>query len=395
MEITDQVYVDYQASTPVDPKVFAEMAHFFGAGFGNPHSAQHASGWKAAAAVAKAAAQIGRLIGADADEICFTSGATEANNMALLGLARRQARGTRRRILLSAIEHKSVLALGRILERQFQYEVEVLPVDGEGRLDLSCLANTLSDDVLAVSVMAVNNEIGTIQDIGSISRAARSCGAYVHCDAAQAPLSIDMVNLSRAADFISLSGHKMYGPMGIGALFIRRDLRDAVEPLIYGGGQQEGLRSGTVPLPLCVGMGTAAELLDRPKAELERQAVAQRRDHFVDQLSGLGWAIEMNGPSRANRHPGNANVRFVGFDALDILAAVQPRLAASTGSACTSGIPEPSHVLRAIGLSAEDSDASIRFSIGRFTTDGDIEVAIQILDEVLSRFSSDDQLRLA
>ncbi|MEA3013339.1 MAG: cysteine desulfurase [Sphingomonadales bacterium] len=395
MEITHQVYMDYQASTPVDPKVFSEMAHFFGAGFGNPHSAQHASGWKAAAAVEKAARQIGRLIGADPDEIFFTSGATEANNMALLGLARRQAGGKRRRILLSAIEHKSVLALGRILGQQYQYEVEVLPVDGEGRLDLNCLADAISDDVLAVSVMAVNNEIGTIQDIASVSRAARSCGAYFHCDAAQAPLSMDIANLQGAADFISLSGHKMYGPMGIGALYIRRELQDAVEPLIYGGGQQQGLRSGTLPLPLCVGMGEAAELLVKPEAEIEREAIRRRRDNFVQRLMGLGWPVEVNGPPGPDRHPGNANVRFTGFDALDILAAVQPRLAASTGSACTSGIPEPSHVLRAIGLSAGESEASIRFSIGRFTTDDDIESAIQILTEALARFSREDERQLA
>jgi len=395
MRIGNTIYLDHQATTPVDARVFAAMAPYFGESFGNPHSVDHGIGWQAARAVEDAAAGVAGLIGADADEIVFTSGATEANNLALLGLGRRETGGKRRRILVSAVEHKCVLAVSRILHEQLGYRIESLPVDAAGRVDATALEATLADDVLAVSIMAVNNEIGTIQDIAALSQVVRRSGALLHCDSAQAPCAIDLRKFWQFTDLLSLSGHKMYGPQGIGALFIRRDLQDGIEPLVYGGGQQRELRSGTVPVALCVGMGAAAALLDTRKAEEERALLRRRRDLFVRKLMNLSWPVFLNGPEGAQRHPGNANMRFEGFEAHDILSTLQPRLAASTGSACTSGIPEPSHVLRAIGLSAREAEASIRFSLGRSTTDEDIDDAVRLIDEALSRLAQSDLVRSA
>lgn len=387
MRIGHAIYMDHQATTPVDARVVAVMAPYFNETFGNPHSTDHYLGWQAARAVEDATARVARLIGADADEIIFTSGATEANNLALLGLGRRASGGKRRRILVSSIEHKSVLSISRVLNEQLGYNVELVPVDTAGFVNLSALQEMLADDVLAVSVMAVNNEIGTIQDINQLSEIIRKSGACFHCDAAQAPCAIDLRQFSQFVDLMSLSGHKMYGPQGIGVLYIRRDLQNRIEPLVYGGGQQGGLRSGTLPVALCVGMGTAAALLDGGDAEKERELLRSRRDTFINKLMSLPWPITLNGPESSQRHPGNTNIRFDGFDAHDILNTLQPRLAASTGSACTSGIPEPSHVLRAIGLSCEQADSSIRFSLGRATSESDLEDAVTLIDESLSKLS--------
>lgn len=395
MKIGNTIYLDHQATTPVDSRVLAEMTPYFSESFGNPHSSDHTLGWETSRAVDDAAARVARLIGADADEIIFTSGATEANNLALLGLARRARGSMRRRVLVSAAEHKCVLAAGRALEEQLGLKVEHLPVDPEGFVESSTLEKSLDDDVLLVSIMAVNNEIGTIQDIEGLSKVARNYGAAFHCDAAQAPVAIDLNFFAEYVDMLSLSAHKMYGPKGIGIIYISRDLQSQIEPLIYGGGQQNGLRSGTVPVPLCVGMGTAADLLAGDAAEERRVDLRRRRDVFVEMLNGLAWPVAVNGPEGRTRHPGNANVRFTGFSAHDILSSLQPRLAASTGSACTSGVPEPSHVLRAIGLDIDEAESSIRFSLGFETSDEDIEEAVGLIDETLARLSKAELVRSA
>ena len=388
MGISETIYLDHQATTPVDQQVLDRMLPYFRESFGNPHSADHSVGWKSSLAVEQAAAQVADLLGADPDEVIFTSGATEANNMALLGPARRVHPASRkRRFLLSDIEHKCVLAAGRVISDQLGLPVEHKPVDQEGRVLLASLEDALDDEVLAVSIMAVNNEIGTIQDIQKISELVRNAGAIFHCDAAQAPISMDLREIAEHVDLLSLSAHKMYGPKGIGALYVRRELQDRLEPLIYGGGQQNGLRSGTVPTALCVGMGAAAELLSGGEAMQKRSLLRQRRDRFLDKLAGLPWSIRLNGPTGEARHPANANICFEGFFAQDILQVLQPHLAASTGSACTSGIPEPSHVLKAIGLSPEDAEASIRFSLGFDTTDTDIDDAVNLIDNALVKLS--------
>jgi len=395
MRIRKTLYLDHQATTPIDSRVLAEMAPHHSESFGNPHSSDHRLGWESAQAVENAATRVAGLIGADADEIIFTSGATESNNLALLGLARRAAGGNRRRVLVSTIEHKCVLAAGRALEEQLGFSVEHIPVDERGFIEISALEAALDEDVLAVSIMAVNNEIGTIQDIGALSKIVRSHGCIFHCDAAQAPIAMNMKSFGDYADILSLSGHKMYGPKGIGAAYIARELQDRIEPLIYGGGQQNGLRSGTLPTPLCVGMGKAADLLAGNGAEERRAQLRSRRDDFVEKLMGLPWPIAFNGSAGEARHPGNANVRFTGFSAHDILGALQPHVAASTGSACTSGIPEPSHVLQAIGLTGDESEASVRFSLGFDTSDEDIEEAVGRIEDVLERLSKADLVRWA
>lgn len=387
MRIGKTIYFDHHATTPVDPRVLAEMIPFFNDFFGNPHSADHYLGWGASRAVEGATNRVAQLIGADADEIIFTSGATEANNLALLGLASHHLNHERHRILLGAIEHKCVLSAGRALKERHGFEVQMIPVDHYGFIDVDQLEKMLDSDVLAVSIMAVNNEIGTIQNLGAISPLVRSFGAVLHCDAAQAPIALNMRGFCELTDTISLSAHKIYGPQGIGAIRIPRQLHDRIDPIIFGGGQQNGLRSGTVPLPLSVGMGAAATLLMTEAMELRRAELRHRRDIFVEKLGGLPFPIELNGPTGCTSHPGNANVRFVGFSAHDILGSLQPLLAASTGSACTSGIPEPSHVLKAIGLGHKEAESSVRFSLGFGTTDEDVDDAISLIEDALAKLA--------
>lgn len=381
------IYADYQATAPVDPRVLEAMTPYWQGSFGNPHASDHIVGWRAAQTVEGAAASVAALIGADPDEMIFTSGATEANNLALLGLARR-APNSRHRLLVSAIEHKCVLAAARVLEQREGFAVENIPVDCKGFVDIDALASLLNERTLAVSIMAVNNEIGTLQDVPRIANLLAHWGVIFHCDAAQAPCAMDVSELAEHADLVSLSGHKIYGPQGIGALYIRRGLQEAVEPLIYGGGQQGGLRSGTVPMPLCVGMAAAIDILRQSEGAEERAALANRRDAFVCLVQASRFQIDVNGPTSDKRHPGNTNLRFHGFAAQDILGALQPHLAASTGAACTTGMSEPSHVLRAIGLSAAEAESSIRFSFGRFTTDDDITEAARLVVDTLESLAS-------
>lgn len=394
MDSRETIYLDYQATTPLDPLVVEKMNPFLGDLFGNPHSSDHIVGWQAAKAVIAATESIANLIGADPDEVIFTSGATEANNLALLGLARR-APNRRHRILVSAIEHKCVLETVQTLEEQMRITVDTIPVGKQGRIDIGALEKLLDDTVLVVSVMAVNNEIGTIQDISKVALLLKSHNIPFHCDAAQAPLAMDVRDLATHTDLASLSAHKIYGPQGIGALYIRRDMQEQVEPLIYGGGQQRGLRSGTVPVALCAGMGAACDILASPDIAEERIRVAKHRDTFVELLQDNSCPVIVNGPDVVNRHPGNANLQFPNFDAHEILAALQPRLAASTGSACTSGTYQPSHVLRAIGLTEDQSKSSIRFSFGRFTSDNEIEKASLLVHEILDHLESESYRKSA
>jgi len=375
------VYFDYQASTPIDPRVLPVLATHFSHEFANPHSADHALGWQAQAVVAAAADRIAETIGADCDEIVFASGATEANNLAILGLLPKAPQG-RRRLLVGAAEHKCVLAAAaEATSRGFL--IEHVRVDATGTVDLEDLTQRLRDDVLLVSIMTVNNEVGTLQPLEDVVRLAAAAGARVHTDAAQALGARDIDVSTLDVDFLSLSAHKIYGPKGIGALYVRRDRRSELTALIHGGGQQGGLRSGTVPAPLCAAFGAAAELMMVEAATGERARLAELRDRLIAGLLALDKGIRLNGPTGAARHPGNVNVRFPGHDGRDLLGRLQPQLAASTGSACTTGIPQPSHVLRAMGLSTEDAESSIRIGLGRFTDQEQVDQLISMFKQLI------------
>jgi cysteine desulfurase len=334
--------------------------------------------------VSRAASKIASTIGCDPDELIFTSGATEANNLAFLGLIDRAPKG-RTRILISAVEHKCVIESARVAARRLGGEVEILPVDATGLLSPDTLAESMDERVLIVSAMTVNNELGSLFPIDQLAETAHMFGALFHTDAAQAltagPLDVSTLNV----DLLSLSGHKVYGPKGIGVLFAARDVQAQMQPIIYGGGQQSGLRSGTLPVPLCVGMGYAMKMLTAADWPLEGTRIAALRDALAEGLLGLDPSFALNGPPLASRHPGNLNIRFTGHDAREILSAVQPMLAASTGSACTSGEPSASHVLRAIGLSEDDANASLRFGVGRFTTESDIVQAVSIIEDAIRK----------
>ena len=387
MRVGNIIYLDHQATTPVDKRVFEAMAPYFCEQFGNPHSVDHIIGWNSALAVENAKSNVAELIGCDTDEIIFTSGATESNNLALMGIARHSFLGGKKRILISTIEHKSILEVGRALQEKYNYVVEFIPVDKSGFVELDALEARVDGDVLLISVMAVNNEIGTIQSLEQISAICRKYGAIFHSDCAQAPCAMTLTNLSNLVDMLSISAHKIYGPKGIGALFVNRDLVNKLEPLIYGGEQQSGIRSGTVPVPLCVGMGEAIRILLETDAGNERERIQTLRNRLFEGLSGLPYMIKVNGPVNEHRHPGNLNLAFKGFEADDILGILRPNLAVSTGSACTTGTLENSHVLDAIGIPENILNSSLRFSVGRFTTEEDIDITIELINQALSKLS--------
>ncbi len=368
------VYLDNQATTPCDPRVLALMLPWFTERYGNPHSAEHQMGLDAEAAVEEARTEIAALIGAEAREIVLTSGATEANNIAIKGAARHARRmgDPRRRVITVATEHKCVLeSVADTAEDGF--EPVVLPVEPDGRLDPTVLREALAEPTLLVSVMAVNNETGVIQDIAVLAAIARDAGALFHTDAAQAvgKVPIDVQGI----DLLSLSGHKLYGPKGVGALFVRRRPRVRLAPLFSGGGQERGLRSGTLPTPLVVGLGEACRL-----ARLEMAAEAMRLAGLRDQLlAGLRRQmpeLQMNG-SLQHRIPGNLNITFP-VPALGLMRTV-PELCVSTGSACSSAAIEPSYVLRALGLTDSAAARTLRLGLGRFTSAADVDYAVEAL----------------
>jgi cysteine desulfurase len=372
------IYLDHQATTPVDPRVVEAMSSYWNEEFGNAHSSNHAFGWRADEAVQKARQSIADLIGADAKEIVFTSGATEANNLAILGLLGHTMAG-RTRVVVSAIEHKCVLQSSRQLSR-LGYEVILAPVNPSGHVDVDALGKLINENTALVSIMAVNNEIGTIQPLEKISSLCHSAGAVFHSDAAQAAtaIHIDVDHLS--VDMMSLSSHKLYGPKGIGALFVSHAMRDQLRPLIHGGGQEGGLRSGTLPVPLCVGFGTAASILHE-ELGTDAARLESIRDLFLQTLRYRFVDFEITGGGSG--HPGNLNLRFPGIDTEILTSNVQPKLAISTGAACASGTPEPSHVLRAIGLTAQQAGECVRIGFGRFTDEKQAHDGAHLLAEAV------------
>ena len=378
------IYLDNHATTPVDPRVLAAMRPWWEDNFANPGSVEHVMGRAAEEAVEQARAHIADLLGADAKEIVLTSGATEANNLAIKGAARFAAsQGTdRRRIVTVATEHKCVLESTKALAAE-GFEAVFLPVDANGLLDLDALRATVDDTTLLVSVMAVNNEIGVIQDLAAIGAVAKEAGALFHTDAAQAagriPLDVEAIR----ADLLSLSGHKVYGPKGIGALYVRRRPRVRLLPLFSGGGQERGLRSGTLPAPLVVGFGEACRIA-AIEGMLDAGRIAGQRDRFLAALAAAVPGVAVNAPD-APKVAGNVNIAFPGgASAQDIMAAA-PMVCVSTGSACSSAEVEPSYVLRAIGLDEARARATLRIGIGRFTSPADVDQAAALLAAAWSR----------
>ncbi|HEY0184455.1 MAG TPA: aminotransferase class V-fold PLP-dependent enzyme [Rhodopila sp.] len=371
------VYLDNQATTRCDPRVVQAMLPYFSEEYGNPHSVEHAMGRTAEAAVEQARARVGALVGAEAREIMFTSGATESNNIAIKGAARFAAGlgDPRRRIITVATEHKCVLESVADLAAE-GFEPVVLPVGADGLLDPGVLRDALAVPTLLVSVMAVNNEIGVIQDIPGLAAIAKQAGALFHTDVAQAVGKIALDLTGWHVDIASVSGHKIYGPKGVGALFVRRRPRVRLSPLFSGGGQERGLRSGTLPTPLIVGLGEACTLAAGEMAA-EAERIRALRTGLLERLHHAIPDLRLNG-SAQQRIAGNLNVTFPRASAADLMEAA-PDLCVSTGSACSSAAVEPSYVLRALGLSDQEAARTLRIGIGRFTSPADIDYAAAAL----------------
>jgi cysteine desulfurase len=368
------IYMDYQASTPLDPAVLAAMEHSWREDFANPHSAEHVLGWRAAAAIEAAAETLASQFGLSGDHVIFTSGATEANWLAIRGCVLGHETSLDR-VVISAAEHKSLQSAAKAVAEEANAKLSIVRIDRAGRVDPQHLRDAIDGQAALVSIIAVGNESGAINDVAELRRA---CGdrAILHVDASQAPTALDLQDLVPHADLITLSSHKAYGPKGIGALIVAPELRAQMKPLMPGGSQQGGLRPGTVPTSLSVGFATAiAKIAD---LRSERGEVAMLRDRFISGLNARAGGVNLVGES-LNRHPGNACVRIEQVDASDLLSGLQPKIAASTQSACASGAIEPSQVLMAMGLSYEDARECIRFSLGRFSDASQVDEAIEVI----------------
>lgn len=375
------IYLDYAATTPVDPRVAEQMVACLtmDGNFANPASRSHLYGWQAEEAVELGRRQVADLVGADPREIVWTSGATESNNLAIKGIAQ-AGRERGRHLVTSVIEHKAVLDSCQQLERE-GFDVTYLRPDAGGVIQPQQLAAALREDTLLVSLMHVNNEIGSINDIAALGEIARSHGVPLHVDAAQSTgkLPIDLRTLP--VDLMSFSAHKTYGPKGVGALYVRRSAGLQLQAQIHGGGHERGLRSGTLPTHQIVGMGAAFALAGREMAA-ETVRIAQLRDRLLAGLADLP-GVSLNG-SAEQRVPHNLNLAFAGVDGELLLLALKD-LALSTGSACTSAAVEPSYVLRGIGIPDALAQSSLRLSLGRFTDEADVDAAVEILQRVVSK----------
>ncbi len=377
------IYLDNHATTRPDPQVVAAMLPFFQNFYGNAASTGHRFGWDAAEAVDRARAQIAALLGAHSKEIVFTSGATEANNLALKGTAWASKR-LGHHLVTTAAEHPSVLDPLKRLARE-GWSLSIVPVDAHGTVDPQAITAALTDQTVLVSVMAASNEVGTLNPIAEIGRLCHERGVVFHTDATQAIGKIPLDVAVQHVDLLSLSAHKFYGPKGIGALYVRRHEappRVRLVPLIDGGGHERGLRSGTLAVPLIVGLGTAAELAARDRA-IEVARVAGLRDRLWQGIEQKVGGVRRNGHPIASL-PGNLNVSFEAVDGEALLMNMRD-LAVSSGSACSSAHPEPSHVLLAMGIPEHLARASLRFGLGRFNTEEEIDFAIGYLAEVVAR----------
>jgi cysteine desulfurase len=365
------IYLDNQATTPVDPRVLEAMLPYFGARFGNAASRSHRFGWEAEKAVEQARRRIAGLAGAGAREIVFTSGATESVNLALKG-SMEAYRGRGNHMITVATEHRAVLDTARHLERS-GCALTILPCGSDGLLDLECLDKEIRPETILVSVMHANNEIGVIQPVRAVGELCRRRGVLFHCDAAQSLGKIPVNVVEDEIDLLSVSAHKLYGPKGVGALYVRRERHGVnLAPQMDGGGHEAGMRSGTLNVPAIVGFGEACAIAaGEMQAEAARQG--KLRDSLLEQLNGGLEGVQVNG-SLEYRLPGNLNLSFSGVDAEALLTSL-PEIALSTGSACSSASVEPSHVLRALGLSEAQARSSVRFGVGRFNTQDEIDYA--------------------
>ncbi|KAF2278862.1 cysteine desulfurase [Westerdykella ornata] len=371
------IYLDMQATTPLDPRVLDAMLPYMTGLYGNPHSRTHAYGWESEKAVEQARAHLAELIGADPKEIIFTSGATESNNMSIKGVARFYGRGGKKNhIITSQTEHKCVLDSCRHMQEE-GFKVTYLPVQSNGLIDLKQLEEAIRPETCLVSIMTVNNEIGVVQPIEEIGRLCRSKKIFFHTDAAQAvgkiPIDVNKMNV----DLMSISGHKIYGPKGIGACYVRRRPRVRLDPIITGGGQERGLRSGTLAPHLAVGIGEAARIC-KEDMEYDSKRITSLSNRLLDGLLSMEHTT-LNG-DRERHYPGCVNVSFAYVEGESLLMALKD-IALSSGSACTSASLEPSYVLRALGSSDESAHSSIRFGIGRFTTDAEIDYVLKAVSE--------------
>ncbi|MCJ1410322.1 cysteine desulfurase [Ptychographa xylographoides] len=379
-EGTRPIYLDMQATTPTDPRVLDAMLPYFTGLYGNPHSRTHAYGWETEKATEQAREHVANLIGADPKEIIFTSGATESNNMSIKGVARFFGRsGKKRHIITTQTEHKCVLDSCRHLQEE-GFDVTYLPVQSNGMVDMQELEAAIRPDTALVSIMTVNNEIGVIQPMEEIGKLCRSKKVFFHTDGAQAvgkmPISVN----DWSVDLMSISAHKIYGPKGIGACYVRRRPRVRIDPIISGGGQERGLRSGTLAPPLVVGFGEACRIAKEEMA-YDTKRIKALSDRLLTGLLSLEHTSQNGDPHRF--YPGCVNVSFAYVEGESLLMALKD-IALSSGSACTSASLEPSYVLRALGNSDESAHSSIRFGIGRFTTEGEIDYVLKAVTERVS-----------
>jgi cysteine desulfurase len=373
------IYLDYSATTPVDPRVAAKMIPYLTEKFGNPASRSHAYGWEAETAVEEARAHVAALLNADPKEIVWTSGATEGDNLALKGAAHFY-QGKGKHIITVKTEHKAVLDTVRELERQ-GFEATYLSPEPNGLLDLDKLKAAIRPDTILVSVMMVNNEIGVIQDIAAIGEICRPKGIIFHCDAVQAVGKVEIDLQKLKVDLMTVTAHKVYGPKGIGAQYVRRKPRVRIEPQIHGGGHERGMRSGTLPTHQIVGMGEAFRIA-RLEMGAENERIRALRDRLWKGLSDIE-EVHLNGDLE-QRIPGNLNVSFNFVEGESLIMGIK-EIAVSSGSACTSASLEPSYVLRALGRSDELAHSSIRFTIGRFNTVEEIDFTVDLLKRKIGK----------
>jgi cysteine desulfurase len=381
MTVSRPVYLDFHATTPVDPRVLQVMLPYFNHVFGNASSRQHRFGWKAEEAVERGRQQVAALIGAKAKEIVFTSGATEANNLAIRGaVAARRSRGNH--VVTVATEHHAVLDTCKALEHD-GCQVTVLPVERDGLVDPDRFAAALTEQTVLASVMTANNEIGVIQPIALLAQACRARGVWLHTDAVQAVGRVPFDVEALGVDLASITAHKMYGPKGVGALYVRRASKVEVTPLFTGGGQERGIRPGTLNVPGIVGFGAAAEVCGQDLAT-EGPRVAALRDRLLATLQSGLESVTVNG-SRVARLPHNLHVSFAGVDGEALMTGLADDVAASSGSACASGSREPSHVVKALGLGAAEQWGAVRFGLGRTTTEADVDFAAERVVALVQR----------